>query len=180
MKAIAPLLRTALLAAPLLLAACAAPQRHAPAPLPTPAPRPTPMQPAPRAPADWRDAEQTPGVWNWAVVDGRSTASFGPAGQPWLARLSCDRPAGQVLLARAGNATGMTAMAINTTSANRPLSSDQARSVSGQIVAVLPARDPLLDAIAFSRGRFMLDVAGQAPLYLPSWPEISRVIEDCR
>ena len=48
------------------------------------------------------------------------------------------------------------------------------------VVAALPARDPLLDAIAFSRGRFAVEVAGLQTLYLPSWPEITRVIEDCR
>jgi hypothetical protein len=44
----------------------------------------------------------------------------------------------------------------------------------------LPARDPLLDAIAFSRGRFAVAVPGEPTLYVPSWTEISRVIEDCR
>ena len=50
----------------------------------------------------------------------------------------------------------------------------------GMVTAELPARDPALDAIAFSRGRFALETAGLATLYLPSWPEISRVVEDCR
>ena len=46
--------------------------------------------------------------------------------------------------------------------------------------AGLPARDPLLDAMAFSKGRFAVEVAGLPTLYLPSWIEVSRVIEDCR
>jgi len=62
----------------------------------------------------------------------------------------------------------------------RPLSSDPAASKPGWIALRLQPRDPLLDQIAFSRGRFTIEVAGQPPLYLPSWPEISRVIEDCR
>ena len=53
-------------------------------------------------PADWRDAEQTPGIWNWALVNGRSTASFGLPGAAPLVSLSCDRTIGRVLLARAG------------------------------------------------------------------------------
>jgi hypothetical protein len=44
---------------------------------------------------------------------------------------------------------------------------------------VFPARDSLLDAMAFSRGRFVLQ-AGTADLVLPAWPEVARVIEDCR
>jgi len=50
----------------------------------------------------------------------------------------------------------------------------------GSVAAVLPARDPLLDAMAFSKGRFAVEVAGLPTLYLPSWIEVSRVIEDCR
>ena len=46
--------------------------------------------------------------------------------------------------------------------------------------AELPAADPLLDQIAFSRGRFLVRAAGAGELVLPSWPEPARVIEDCR
>ena len=51
---------------------------------------------------------------------------------------------------------------------------------TGGIGAVLAANDPLLDAIAFSRGRFVIEQPGRAPLVLPAWAEIERVIEDCR
>jgi len=44
----------------------------------------------------------------------------------------------------------------------------------------LAAYDPLLDALAFSRARFAVVAAGSPPLVLPAWPEIARVIEDCR
>jgi hypothetical protein len=44
---------------------------------------------------------------------------------------------------------------------------------------VMSASDPLLDQIAYSRGRFML-AAGEQELILPAWPEVSRVVEDCR
>ena len=71
-------------------------------------------------------------------------------------------------------------LAVATSSLRRPLMSDPARSPAGWLVVVLSARDPLLDAIAFSRGRFALEAAGLETLYLPAWPELSRVIEDCR
>ena len=45
---------------------------------------------------------------------------------------------------------------------------------------VLAVTDPLLDAMAFSRGRFVVEQPGQAPLVLPPYAEIGRVIEDCR
>jgi hypothetical protein len=43
----------------------------------------------------------------------------------------------------------------------------------------LLANDPLLDAIAFSRGRFLVAGGGET-LAIPSWPEAARSIEDCR
>ena len=46
--------------------------------------------------------------------------------------------------------------------------------------ATLPATDPLLDAIAFSRGRFAVEVAGAPRLIVPAWPETARAVEDCR
>jgi hypothetical protein len=128
---------------------------------------------------DWRDAPQTPGDWRWSLAGGSSRATFGPAGAP-VAMLTCDQPSRTVLLARAGDAAGAVPMTVRTTFSLRPLTSDATASKPGWIAARLAPRDPLLDGMAFSRGRFTLEVAGFAPLYLPSWPEISRVIEDCR
>ena len=71
-------------------------------------------------------------------------------------------------------------MAITTSTGTRPLLSEPLATRPGWITAQLRASDPILDAMAFSRGRFALDVAGLAPLYLPAWPEVARVIEDCR
>ncbi len=48
------------------------------------------------------------------------------------------------------------------------------------VSASLPANDPLLDAIGFSRGRFVVEQAGTPPLVLPAWAEVERVVEDCR
>ena len=46
--------------------------------------------------------------------------------------------------------------------------------------ARLRADDRLLDAMALSKGRFAVEVDGMTALYLPSWAEVTRVIEDCR
>lgn len=95
--------------------------------------------------------------------------------------LVCDRAAGRVLLSRAGpGGTSAQAMTVTTTSQVRPLLSDPAISTDGWLTLPLRASDSLLDAMALSRGRFMLEAAGQVPLYLPAWAEISRVVEDCR
>jgi hypothetical protein len=55
-----------------------------------------------------------------------------------------------------------------------------ATAQSGVVSVALQSRDPLLDAMAFSRGRFAVEVTGWPTLYVPSWTEVSRVIEDCR
>jgi hypothetical protein len=44
----------------------------------------------------------------------------------------------------------------------------------------LLANDPLLDAIALSRGRFLVSSGSGPVLAIPSWPEPARSIEDCR
>jgi hypothetical protein len=51
---------------------------------------------------------------------------------------------------------------------------------TGRLTIALTASDPLLDAIASSRGRIGFGVGVQPPLVVPPWPEPSRVIEDCR
>jgi hypothetical protein len=167
--------------ATLVLGACASAPKPVPPPVlishPKPVPRPAPL---PLPPTDWRDAPQTPGTWTWALNSGRSTASFGLPGKSPLVLLSCDRTAGQVQLVRAGSAPTAVPLAVATSTQRRPLMSDPTRSPAGWLVVPLTARDPLLDAIAFSRGRFALEAAGLETLYLPAWPEISRVIEDCR
>jgi len=55
------------------------------------------------------------------------------------------------------------------------------------VVQTTPANVPdqeqlpaLLDAMALSKGRFAVELEGEAALYLPAWAEVSRVIEDCR
>lgn len=181
MKAIVPLLILTT-----LLASCAAPQRPAPqskppvASPPPPAPPPTPLPPPP---ADWRDAAQTPGTWRWNLVDGVSAASFGANQTDPVVMLICDRPNKRVRLHRATDPfrpAPATPLQVVTTSMSRPMLSDPALSTGGWLVVSLPVNDPLLDAIAFSRGRFALETAEKETLYLPSSPELSRVVEDCR
>lgn len=68
-------------------------------------------------------------------------------------------------------------MIIRTETAERT----QPARLSGMLVrARLDPRDPLLDAIAFSKGRFAVEATGVPALYIPPYPEITRAIEDCR
>ena len=158
----------------LMLSACVAPQQAAPPPPPAPVYTPPPAPPPPPPPADWRDRALTPGDWRYQRTGAGGEAVYGidPAA-PRLA-LRCARNAGQVWLVWPG-ATGPS-IAIQTTET----SAVRTGSVAGaELRLAFPARDPLLDQMAYSRGRIMLTAGGQA-LIVPSWPEIARVIEDCR
>lgn len=163
-----------------LLSACAP---KPPAPAPTP-PRPVATtvpvpQPAPRPAGDWRDVPLTPGGWTWSNIAGRSMASFGQPGQSALVTLTCITP-GTIQLAFA-RSTGTGAPAgVITTSGTFPLMSDPAAPGPAGATITLAARAPVLDAMAFSRGRFVIELPGQAAAYIPTRPEIARTIEDCR
>jgi hypothetical protein len=146
-----------------LLAACAT--KPAPAPRPAPVVRPAPPpEPVPAPPApdeDWRDLPLTPGEWNYSSDAGGSEAHY--AGFS----LRCDAARRQIILSRAG-ATGP--IRIQTSFGAHMLPPG----------AAMPAPDPRLDALAFSRGRFTVEAEGLARLVIPAWPEPARVVEDCR
>jgi hypothetical protein len=164
-----------------LLGACMAPVQ-APGPAPLPArPLPPPLS-RPTAPTDWHDLPATPGVWQWRREGRLSIARFGESQAPALLSLSCDPQAGTITLSRSGATGTATTMSILTASLSRKFATRPGGdgAIAAPIAVILAARDPLLDAMAFSRGRFAVEVPGLAALYLPSWPEVSRVIEDCR
>ncbi|KHK92052.1 hypothetical protein LK12_14125 [Novosphingobium malaysiense] len=143
---------------------------QAPRPAPTPTPAPQPVEPT----TDWRDMAATPGDWTWGRTATGSQATFAGG----LFSMRCNEARQTVTLLRASNEAGaQVPMSISTTEGTRAL---VAIPVPGGIAVSLDARDSLLDAMAFSRGRFAVEAAGSAPLYIPSWTEISRIIEDCR
>ena len=161
----------------LMLGSCA--QRELPAP-PPPPPPPRMMPPPPMvvqpAPVSWRDAPLTPGEWQYRQSAASSGADFGVIGQSPLVEVTCQKQSRTVEIVPQAPTGGPT-ITIHTSSLRRTLTR------GGQMppAVSLAASDPLLDAMAFSRGRFAIEVgAGAATLILPARPEISRVIEDCR
>jgi hypothetical protein len=122
------------------------------------------------------DVPATPGDWTYA----NGLARFGEPASGARLTLRCDRPAGVVEIARAGEAAAALPMIIRAELMERGVDATPAQSDPPSIVARVPARDPLLDAMAFSKGRFAVEVGGLETLYVPSWPEVTRVIEDCR
>lgn len=174
--ALSTALSSSLLAA--MLAGCVPPPPPA-GPAPTPAPNPPAYSaPRPAAPpvADWRDVPITPGEWTYAANASGSVASFAGG----LFSMRCDVRSHAVTLARATPpATHSAAVSLGVTT------SDTSRALSGQaspagIAVTLPGSDRLLDSMALSRGRFAVTAQGAAPLYIPSWTEVTRVVEDCR
>ncbi|MFL6861849.1 MAG: hypothetical protein ACJ8DZ_02505 [Allosphingosinicella sp.] len=144
---------------------------------PTPAPRvappppreaPPPLPPAPPVTPDWRDLPLSPGDWTYAEEAGGPRAAFGGA----LFELRCDASGHAVKLSRIG--AGQGTMVLTTSFGARRL----ALGAGG--VATVPASDPLLDQLAFSRGRFTVEVEGLDRLVIPAWPEPARLIEECR
>ena len=154
------------------LAACTtAPAPPAPPPVAAP---PPPAAPPPRdlPPVSWQDRTPTPGDWRY--VDGpNARASYGSADALFTVECTGD---GHIRFMWPRAAAAGT-IAIRTTSSERAL---PASAGADGISATLTATDPLLDEIAFSRGRILVQAEGQADLVLPTWPEPARVIEDCR
>jgi hypothetical protein len=133
-----------------------------------------------RPPAGWRDAPITPGDWRWSRIGGASSARFAEGSTGAALEFRCDRATGTVLLLRAGMNSGSVPLTVTTTGTSRTLTARPLDGPQPALVVSLPVRDPLLDAILFSRGRFTVETPGLAPIYAPTWPEIGRVIEDCR
>ncbi len=171
-----------MLATTATLASCVAPPRPAPAPAPPPPTRLAPALPAAAPQSDWRDIPLTPGTWSWRGGAGRSSiAQYGMPGQPAIFALRCDAQTRSVIFSRGvGVAAAATAMGFTTSFGPFSLPASYGGGEPPAIVAAISARDPHLDQLAFSRGRFLVDIAGEPRLVLPAWPEPARVIEDCR
>lgn len=154
--------------------------RSAPPPPPPPEPAPAPSPPAPPPPpADWRDVPLTPGGWVYSRQDGGSQALFGPAAGEAHFIVRCDLSQRRVILSRAGRTDG-NAMTIRTSFGARSLPVTAAAEPLPYVSAALPAQDRLLDSMAFSRGRFTVEMPGTPMLVIPAWPEPARVIDECR
>ena len=161
-------------AAAAVLAACV--QRAAPpAPVAPPPPAPAPSAPPPAPPpVAWEDGPLSPGDWTYHTDSGPGAAVFGQDGQGIFVLLCAE--ARRISLIRIGVAGGAP-LIVRTSFGERALPTP---GLVPEARAVLAASDPLLDQIAFSRGRFLVRLEGAADLVLPTWPEPARAIEQCR
>ena len=168
-------------AAALALTSCATSPEPAPRPAPPVAvPAPTPATPPapPLQSTDWRDWSLTPGTWVYRQDARGSIALFGVAGQDAALTLRCDKTRGRLYLSRRADGPATT-LTIRTSSTLRSLTFQPTGGTPAYLAAELMPSDRLLDAIGFSRGRFVVE-GGPGTLVVPAWAEVLRVTEDCR
>ena len=160
------------------LAACTAP----PPPLAPSMPPPKPVAVAPlpvtAAKGDWTDWPLAAGDWVYRQDQRGSIALFGPPNADARVTLRCDRARQRIYLARAGSGAG--SFVIRSSSMMKEFAGAPTGGTLPYLATEISPRDPILDAVIYSRGRIAIEVAGQTPLAIPSWAEIGRVVEDCR
>ena len=131
-----------------------------------------------QATADWRIGPLAAGSWAYRGLADGSEAVFTDARVTPRLVVKCSRATRVVTLTLASAVPG-SAITLATSETQRRLPASFNAQTS-QIFAQIPGNDAILDAMAFSRGRFALAVAGGATLVVPAWPEVARSIEDCR
>jgi hypothetical protein len=168
------------LALSLALAACvprpgsAPPAQTRPVPTPTPVPTPAPIHDS------WMDAPATAGDWSYRGQADGGIAAFGDPSSGARFTIRCDLAGRTIVLSRAGQGSGAGRMIVRTESQMRALTAKPASGALPAVEARVAAGDRLLDAMALGKGRFAIEVTGAPTLFLPSWAEVSRAIEDCR
>ncbi|GAA4721561.1 hypothetical protein H9L13_10040 [Sphingomonas lutea] len=127
---------------------------------------------------DFSYATPLPGTWvHGTLADGSQAVFRDASGRPQLT-IQCTRSQRRVDILKPASAAAPAVMVWTSGQwRNVPARFDIAQA---RLAAGLTAMDPLLDAMAFSRGRIAVSVSGGPALVMPVAGEISRVVEDCR
>ena len=162
---------------------------------------PPPSQPRPAAPPaasppaapiarDWREWPVARGDWSYRPIAGGTLATFGLQGQTAELAIRCETATRRLFFARttAAQTRPGDQMTVRTTFgdfqwpiSDLPTVASEVKGTSATFaIAIRASNDAALDKIAFTRGRFAIEAPGAAPLSVPGWAEVSRVIEDCR
>jgi hypothetical protein len=175
-------LRFSILITVMALVACSAPTTPVPAPQPMPPPSAPLAAPPVVAPvqqaADWIDWPIEAGTWVYRTDARGSVALFGPAGGDAVLTLRCDKGRGRVYLSVAGTSAG--SLTVRTSSTLKTLAAIPSSVTPPYVAAEIMPADQLLDAMAFSRGRFAIEIGGARAMAVPNWGEVARIVEDCR
>jgi hypothetical protein len=132
-------------------------------------------QPAAR---DFSQSPVTPGSWTYRPLPGASQAYFTDSGGTIRLFVSCAIPARTVTISRT-SAAPAASLTVWTSTMERALPA-RFEPNAMRVSASFTAASPLLDAIAFSRGRIAIWMPGFAPLIVAPGPEAARAFEDCR
>ena len=129
---------------------------------------------------DWMDEAATPGSWGYEDRGNLKLAVFTTPTRGAAFAIQCLAPSREIALIMAGQSVASPTMQVRTESTSRAIAATLSIGELSNVAAALRSDDPLLDAMALSKGRFAVETEGLPPLILPSWAEVSRVIEDCR
>lgn len=128
--------------------------------------------------ATYAAATPIAGSWTYSsAADGSQAVFANASAQPQLT-IRCTRSTRVVSISKP--ATGAAPYIFVWTSSNTRNLPASFKPATAQLVADVTAMDSILDSLAFSRGRIAFSASGSPALVLPAWPELSRVIEDCR
>jgi len=118
------------------------------------------------------------GNWTYVATNDGSEATFANAGGFPQLTVHCTRATRRVNIAKPASAAApFIDVWTSSQTRNLPASFNPA---TGKLTIELEANDPLLDALSNSKGRLGFTVAPQPALVVPAWPEVARVVEDCR
>ena len=128
--------------------------------------------------ADLSTATPIDGSWTYAATSDGSEARFTNASATVQLTVHCTRATRRVSISKAASAAAPL-LNVWTSSLTRSVPS-AFNPTTGRLTFELSNYDPLLDAMASSRGRVGFSVGTEPALVVPAWPEAARVVEDCR
>lgn len=118
------------------------------------------------------------GEWNYSASTSGSDARFADSSGIAQLVIHCTPANRHVTISKpsAGPAPYLT---LWTSSQSRTIAASF-DSATSRLTVEVEAQEPLLDALSTSRGRIGIAAGTQPSLVVPAWPEIARVVEDCR
>ena len=130
------------------------------------------------APSNLQYAMPVAGGWAYSSTGEGSEATFSNGSGATQLTVRCTRSNRRISLVKpAGSASPTLWVWTSSQQKSLPATYD---ATAARVTAELGAYDPLLDAVASSRGRIGFSTSGVAALVVPPWAEVGRVIEDCR
>ena len=123
-------------------------------------------------------AKPIDGAWAYTATGDGSEATFTNGSAAVQLTVHCTRATRRISIAKAAIAAAPL-LNVWTSSLTRSVPS-AFNPATGKLTIDLTNYDPLLDALATSRGHVGFSVGSEPALVVPAWAEAARVIEDCR